>query len=607
MSHEHASAPPLWRKLHPAWCGLLGFLLYLPTLSFGFVNYDDPWLIQNNALLHALGVDALRAVWLDLGWVTRRALGSEYLPVRDTAVMLDYALYGGWIGGHHLSNALVYGALCALFGWAVERWSGRRGLALAAGALFAAHPVHVEAVAWLSERKGLLAGVFVLLSALALERWRAQGGWWRWALAALALALAIWSKAMAVAGVGALAALLWLLPGPGEGRLPPRRVALGWVGLALVAAAAFWPGWHTGQSMQMVQGYHGGGVWATGRMMLEVHSLYVRQLMLVGGELGIRYPISAESPDAVGAISGAALLVAVFGLAAAGWWGRVQGRRVWAAEALGASWWLIWLAPVSQVLLPLQNVAADRYLLLPSAGWALLVAALGSRLQRARAREVLLVAACGAMLMLSALQTRHWASTEALYLQALQVHPGHGPHWSALAVDAVERGQPEAAWRYVSLGLEASPGDADLLHRRALLLQQAGRPEEALSGMREAAQAAPPPHVSQANLAILLARRGEVPEALVWAGRAVQGQGARVPHHQRALGIAALAASDFLLARRAFEAALALEPGSAQNHYNLGLAHLRGGEREAAVARFREAEALDPGFQNQIEAALRGP
>lgn len=601
-----------WRqrltRLHPAWCGLLGFLLYLPTLGFGFVNHDDFWLIRDNSVLRQPGLGSLRTIWLDLSWAARRALGSEFLPVRDSSVMLDYLLFGDWIGGHHLSQVLLYGLVCAGLGWALERWTRRRELAWLGAALFALHPVHVEAVAWLSERKGLLAALFMLAAAVMLESWRRLGGWWRWALVALALVLAIWSKGMAVASIGALAALVWLFPAPGEGRLPGGRTLLGLLGLALCSALAFYPVWYAGSLMEMVQGYHGGGLGATAWMMLEVHGFYVRQMFLVGGGYGIVYPFSAAQVEPASAISGVILLVAALVLGLWGAWARTRGparHLSLAPEALGASWWLIWLAPVSQILFPLQNIAADRYLFLPAAGWAVLVAALLLRLREGRPRVALVAALCAVLSLLSLLQTRTWSSTEALFAQSVEVNPGYAGGWSRLAQTAAQAGDLEAAGRYVALGLEHSPGDADLLHRQALLLRQAGRPQEALAMMRRAAQAARGPHRAQANLSLMLSGLGQHEEAVTWGEASVQGRGAMVPHHQRAYGGALLGAGRPQEALAPLRRAVELEPGKAQNHYNLGLALWGVGQGEAARAALKEAVALDPAFGPQVEALLR--
>ncbi|MBT8470716.1 MAG: hypothetical protein KJN97_18360, partial [Deltaproteobacteria bacterium] len=78
-----------WERVHPAWVGLIGALLYARTASYGFVRLDDPWLIRDNRVLHELTPESLWHVLADFSWEQRFRLGAEYLPVRDLSVMLD--------------------------------------------------------------------------------------------------------------------------------------------------------------------------------------------------------------------------------------------------------------------------------------------------------------------------------------------------------------------------------------------------------------------------------------------------------------------------------------------------------------------------------------
>ena len=363
---------PWWRRWSPAWVALLGMALYAPSLGFGFVDYDDLWLIQRNAILQDPSWESWVRVWTDLSVPTRRILGNQFLPLTDSSVMLDVWLFGDRLWGHHLTNVLLYGLLCAGLARILERWSGRRDVAWYAGLLFAVHPVHVEAVAWLSERKGLLAGVFFCGAALSLHRYRAGRGPAWWACAAACMALAVWSKAMAMAGAGLLLAMLWIFPGPREAsaaRVPPGGERMAGAGLVLLSVAAFVPGWETGRAMTVLAEYHGGDVASTAWMMLEVHGAWVRQVALLHGSYGIHYPVDAETVSRVGVLLGAGSLAVALGVGLRPLWARpLKGDARLAS--LAAAWWLVWLLPVSQVLVPLRHYMADRYLLLPSLAWA---------------------------------------------------------------------------------------------------------------------------------------------------------------------------------------------------------------------------------------------
>ena len=193
----------LFERIHPAWVGLVGFVLYLRTATYGFVLHDDPWLIRDNRLLHELSTASVWRVLSDFSPEQRYRLGAEYLPVRDLSVMLDYAVYGDWVGGQHVTQVLLYAGVCAVLASLVFALFGSRPLAWVTGLLFATHPVHVETVAWLSERKGVL-GAFLLSSSLLIATAYLRRGGWKRALAACVLfILAVAAKALAIAGAGA--------------------------------------------------------------------------------------------------------------------------------------------------------------------------------------------------------------------------------------------------------------------------------------------------------------------------------------------------------------------------------------------------------------------
>ena len=168
------SARPLER--HPSWrvalaFGLLGFLLYLPVVGFGFVSYDDPWIYLGQTELFGRGfVEGVRAVFSNLP-------REEPLLVRDLSWVLDAALFGFGSGlGPHLGNLIIHAANCGLVFLVLERVRFSQPVAVIAAAIFAVHPVHVEPVAWVMGRKDVLSTFFALASILAWSTFRARTG-----------------------------------------------------------------------------------------------------------------------------------------------------------------------------------------------------------------------------------------------------------------------------------------------------------------------------------------------------------------------------------------------------------------------------------------------
>ena len=558
---------------------LVATLPYLQSVGFGLVGYDDPWLIKDNALLSQPSLDALGQIWFALDETTRLRLGAEYLPVRDMSVMLDHALFGEAYGLFHLVNVVLYALVCGVAVLALIRWTRHVRLAVLAGLLFAMHPVHAEAVSWLSERKGLLAALFALTSALTFARWCRAGSVGRglpWLLfSALLVALACWSKAVGFASVGMLAGLLLFFPGQVSN---PRRAWAGFAAVTAVALLALAPVYSVGQALVVEQQHHGDGLVSGGWLAMGILGLNLAHLAWPAS-LGIRYDLPA---GALAGVAGLAFTLGSAGLIVVAM--RKAPRRTdLAVVGLGlVLFWSCYL-PVSQLVFPLQNLAADRYLLLPSLGLCLLLALALTRIPH---RNLGLAAGLALALtggVLSAAQAGTWATTETLNQQALRARPNDLAALVQLSALARQEGDLRAASAYLERARSAHGEVSKVLLHQALLLLRQGKKDEAITTLRRAARADPMADKPRANLAMLLSRRGRphLPEALDWARRAVKIRAQR-PHNQRTLGMVALASHKLEEAETAFRRALDLQPHDPNNWYNLGLACAQQGKNGEA-------------------------
>jgi len=231
---------PAHRRTALAALGLLALLLaYEPALRAGFIWDDDVYVTDNANLVEPGG---LRRIWLE------PRTSPQYYPVVHTSFWIEQRLWGSAPFGYHLVNVLLHFA-AALLVWRLLERLGVPGAALAA-AVFALHPVHVESVAWVTERKNVLSGVLYLAAFLAYLRFDA-GGPGRWRAYALASGLflgALGSKTVTASLPAAVAVVLWWR----DGRLEPRRLAPLLPLLALGAAAGLATAWleaaHVGAS-----------------------------------------------------------------------------------------------------------------------------------------------------------------------------------------------------------------------------------------------------------------------------------------------------------------------------------------------------------------------
>jgi tetratricopeptide (TPR) repeat protein len=147
---------------------LLAAVVYLQVLGFEFTNYDDPAYVRDNT--HVRDGFSLRG----LGWACTTFETANWYPLTWLSLMLDCQLFGPRPGGHHAVNALLHAADAVLLFVVLRRMTGRRWPCAAVAALFAIHPLHVESVAWIAERKDVLSTLFFLLALLAYQRYAAR-------------------------------------------------------------------------------------------------------------------------------------------------------------------------------------------------------------------------------------------------------------------------------------------------------------------------------------------------------------------------------------------------------------------------------------------------
>lgn len=472
-----------------------------PALGGGWLEYDDDWLIRDNPVLGAGSLAAVPTILFDLSRATRLALGAEYLPVRDLVVWLLFGVLGAPVWALHVAQIALYATGALL----VRRW-----LRLALGAtatselgawLFALHPVHVEAAAWLASLKDVL---MLVLAAAALVCWASERPRDRTIAIVLAV-LACFAK-----GAGVVVPLLFVATDVAMARRTDRArfgAALGLCGLAAVLHA------HVGSVVGMFAEPIGGSRISTAASMLVVTWRYLGLATGLGAH-SIIYEVDALEPGdprALGAGLGLALVCVLVATASR------RGLR-WPLFALLV--FAIPLLPVSQVLAPLQNRMADRYLLLAALGPCVAISeAAGAMGRRAGGRIPAILAAglvaCAALLTLVRAMT--FASPIALFAEATERTTQNtvAPYQLAMALEAEGRdADAEAAYRRTMErdGMTTEHG------RRAgnnlgRLLFRSGRLVEAAALYRQLRATYPDDPRVLSNLATVLERLGELEEA----------------------------------------------------------------------------------------------
>jgi protein O-mannosyl-transferase len=520
--------------LAAALVGAVAFAVFVPAVRFAFLDWDDVSNFTANAAYRGLGPAHLR-------WMATTFHMGHYIPVTWLTFGLDHALWGMDPAGYHLTNVLLH-AVGAVLCFAVVRrllLAARVGGAAVgesavvmgaafASLVFAVHPLRVESVAWVTERRDVLSGVFYLGALLAYLRWCAVAGAGAsraWYLLSLAVfLLGVLSKSIVVT-LPAVLLLLDVYPlrrlggAAGWGRAASRVYLekLPFLLLALaVSALAFVAVQRLGNMVSLAR------LDAPSRVALACRAA----LWYLGKTVA---PLSLsplyEAPDVVDpwswtALSAAAAVLTITVAALA------MRRR---CPGLPVAWltFLVTLLPVSGIFQNGPQLVADRYTYLACLGWAALAGAgvTWALVRGRRSRTLALVVAVGVVGLLVTLTERQlpvWRDSLALWSHAARVDPGSLLAANNLGAALLAHGRTEEAAAQFRRTVREVPGDelrrvspdVARLYEHAEALQRAGRAVEAEAAYRAALAAEPALAGAWNNIGALHAIRADYPGAL---------------------------------------------------------------------------------------------
>ena len=615
-----ASAPGMARPRFPVWImavllALVTIALYWPATGHDFINFDDNvYVLENAQVTSGLTLESLQWAFF------KPEVGFGYWhPLTLLSHMVDCQLFGLQPWGHHLTSVLLHALNTVLVFLLLRSLTGTTRRSLLVAALFGCHPLHVESVAWVAERKDVLSTCFGFLALLFYARWargriekereQDRGGfrsprsaftsssYW---LAFVFYLLGLLSKPMLVTWPFVILLLdYWPLERFQPGcawRLVREKIPF----VALTAAASV---------MTFVISKHGGvlaageglPLGARGGNALVSYCRYLGKLFWPTN-LAVFYPHPGHWPPAQVLLAGG-LLLGISGLLFA-------RRRRFPFLLMGWLWYGGMLVPAIGLVQVAGLAMADRYTYLPSLG--VLILAVWGAYDMARRRQPRLIglAAGAAAIVLCLALTRqqlgYWKDSVTLFRHALAVTENNCLARNNLGNALYEEGQTDEAISQFQEAIRLKPDDAEVHYNLGLALVRKGQAGEAIRQYQEAVRLKPDYARAHNNLGIELAKNGQVDEAIREFEETILLKPDYVDAHNN-LGNAFAKQRQVGEAISQFQEAVRLKPDYALSHNNLGMALAEKGQIDEAVIQFQEALRLKPDYtqaRNNLARAL---
>ena len=410
------------------------FGVYWQALSNGFVWDDTPYLLQNRHVQGGLTLNSTK-------WAFTSMERCNWHPLTWISTMLDYRLFGHSPSGYHLVNVLFHIANSILLMTLLIRMTGSVWRSGFVAALFALHPLHVESVAWVAERKDVLSTFFMFLTMLAYLRYAKRPNWSSYLLVALLFAMGLMAKPMLVTLPIVLLLLDYWPLGRFTKRQPVAKLVWEKVPLLMLSAAA------SAITYIAQQRSHALAPYSLGLRIenaLVSYTIYIIKMVWPSG-LAVHYPFPEHGIPAWEVI-GSCVILAAISLTA------IKARNRHPYLLWGWLWFLITLVPVIGFVQVGAQSMADRYTYIPLIGLFVAVAWVAPRSIRVLAPAVIV-----AFMVCTVFQVNYWKNDETLFRRVVAVTSGDAMAYNYLGVTLAMKGEMKQAEDNFSKALAADP------------------------------------------------------------------------------------------------------------------------------------------------------
>ena len=575
---------------------VLTIAVYAAVAHFEFVTWDDGNYIH---------IDPVRSGLTARGvaWAFTTGETANWHPLTWLSHMLDVEIYGDWAGGHHITNLIFHVANVLLLFGVFVRMTGAIGRSAFVAALFAVHPLHVESVAWVAERKDVLSTFFALLTMWTYVTYVRSPRATRFLVVCLCYALGLMAKPMLVT----LPFVLLLIDVWPLGRTRLAGVStwralivekLPLVGLAVAASI-------TTVLLQRQAGAMGDGASDAFPVGLRIgnaivsYAAYLGQTVWPAG-LSPFYPY----PRSVSVVAVVVSLAVLAGLSFVA----VRAARERPYVIVGWLWFVGMLVPVIGLIQVGQQSRADRYTYMPLVGIFFIVGwGVPELIKRSSDRSSVratTIAACAVVVACAVtawFQVETWRNSFTLWTHALEVTTDNDRAYNGLGAELGNRGKIDEAIGKFQEAIRINPSFADAHVNLAVAFGVQGKLNDAIPHYAEALRLQPGHRQARNNYAAALEGVGRLDEA-VQQYRLSLGMDPNRTDVQAGLGLVLAQQGKLAEALEAERTAVRLAPSSVKAHYGLGAVLAVNHQVEEAVREFNEVLKLDPGNQAAKQA-----
>jgi tetratricopeptide (TPR) repeat protein len=499
---------------------LATFIAFEQTHRNDFINYDDyQYVTENWYVQKGIGLESVK-------WAFTTGQEGNWHPLTWLSHMLDCELFGLNPGWHHLTSVLFHIANTLLLFWVLKKMTDAIWPSLFVAAVFALHPLHVESVAWIAERKDVLSGLFWMLTIVCYIRYTEQPSIKRYLLVFVVFALGLMAKPMLVSLPFVLLLLdYWPLGRLQWGhqtnnqewsawRLVREKIPL--FILTIASSVITFIVQQKGGAMDVGESY------SLGVRISNALVCYIGYIikMVYPVRLAVLYPHPGANLPMWQVIVSFLIIVVISAVVI------YAGRRR-RYLAVGWFWYLGTLVPVIGLVQVGAQAMADRYTYLPSIGIFIMVGwGLGEVAAKWRERETVLGICAGvvlaAFLICTRIQVRYWQDSSTLFRHTLEVTDNnyimHNYYGRALR----ERGQLDESIKEIGESLRLNPNYAGAYNSLGITLQTQGKLDEAVKQFRQALRLNPDFAKVHNNLGIVLAKQGNLDEAIAHFVKAIE-------------------------------------------------------------------------------------